>query len=109
VKQTYNPGSFQVRLGTSLSLYETAIAAGDLATANNILGVLEAYASVHLTKKELGELAKLPTFSYGDERDTGTVFSDMNRRLSYLLTALRDHNKFDRATIEVGTTDELDT
>lgn len=73
-----------------------------------MLGIIQTYCSVHMTKKEIEAVERMPGFAYGDGRQSHEIFHDMNRRLAYILATVKDHGVFARAELDLGDGSSLD-
>lgn len=108
-QKSLNPGNAHVRIGSCLAAFEEAFFRGDLASAANALGVLEAYANVFLKEAEWEEYGELPGYATGDSREPWEVARDMKNQLAHLLRAVRKDNIFSRAEITMGDGSGLDS
>lgn len=102
-----NPGNISVRIGKVLELFELAVAESKLATAANMVDVLADYISVY-PDFDIDVYAKMPGFTYGDPRHAHEIFSDLRKRMRYVLAAAKKNSVFAWHTPAIGDGSDLD-
>lgn len=109
VSAQMNPGNINVRLGNLMALDEQAVARGEIATSANVRDLMATYLSVYMTNDQFREYESKPGFVYGDHREEGDVWRDMNAKHRFLLACARPHGVFAKAPeLEDGDASILD-